>query len=354
MKALVLLGDSRSEVREFPDPKPGPGEVLVRIKVSGVCGSDLKQYVYKVPPEKQKEMDAKFKDAKPYPPIPGHEGSGVVEETGEGVTSVKPGDRVSIYHYESCGKCEQCVKGYFMRCSKTKGMGQIGCQGSFADLKVTPERNCMVLSEGLSFVDGAFIACGAQTSFAALNKLGLSGLDDIAIFGLGPVGLCGVVMAKAMGAKVAAFGRREIRLGLARKFGADMVVDIDAVKADKNPKKIWGDIREKFPGSFSAGYETSGSEDAMKWMLQLLTFDGRAVTVAGGAPIPNWFIGRDTSIRGSFIMPRGMYDKLAGFMLKHKTNLEKMVTHRFPIEKAKEAFETAAAKECGKVIVEWK
>jgi len=354
LKALVFLGDSRSEVREFPDPRPGPGEVLVRMKVSGICGSDLHQYAHRMPPEKQKELEEKFRGTNFFPPIPGHEGSGIVEEVGEGVSSVKVGDRVSIYHYESCGKCEQCIKGYFMRCAKARGMGQVGCQGSFADYKVTPERNCMVLPPELSFVDGAFIACGAQTTFSALRKLQLSGTDDIVIFGLGPVGLCGVVMSRAMGARVAAFGRRKIRLGFAQDYGAEAVIDIDQIQEEKNLHNVWKSLQEKFPSGFSAAYETSGSEEARKWMLHLLSYDGRAVIVAGGGTIQNWLCGREISVRGSFIMPRGMYPQLADFLVRHKIDLEHMVTHRFPIEKAPEAFELAAGKECGKVVVEWK
>ena len=196
MKGVVLLGDGELAVKEFEDPKPGRGEVVVRTKAAGICGSDIHMLHS---PKKRHEGRPEM--------IAGHEGAGIIEEIGEGVTMVEPGNRVSIYHYIGCGKCRHCLAGYRQWCRETKGMG-LGVHGADADFILTKEDNCYVMPEELSFIDGAFMACGAGTAYSALSKLRPNGTSTLAVFGLGPVGLAGVIMAKAMGAQVVAIGRR--------------------------------------------------------------------------------------------------------------------------------------------------
>ncbi|MGQ9456374.1 MAG: alcohol dehydrogenase catalytic domain-containing protein [Armatimonadota bacterium] len=111
MRGVVLLGDGKLEVREFPDPVPGPGEVVVRVKTAAICGSDI--HMYHAPNGRGVGRDV----------IAGHEPAGIVESVGDGVTSVKPGDRVSVYHYIGCGKCKNCLMGFWQWCLQTKGLG---------------------------------------------------------------------------------------------------------------------------------------------------------------------------------------------------------------------------------------
>lgn len=338
MRGVVLLGDGKLAVKEFPDPKPGRGEVVVRTKVAAICGSDI--YVYHLP---QKHFEGRPEL------VAGHEPAGVVEAVGEGVTLVKPGDRVSLYHYVGCGKCTQCRAGLWQWCAETKGLGS-HCHGGDADLVLVKEENCFILPDQLSFIDGALMACAAGTTFSALNKLQPSGLHSLAILGLGPVGLSGVIMAKAMGATVVAIGRRKIRLDLARDLGADYIFDAE----DPDTPSA---VRGLFPAGIDMAYETSGAPEAQAFMLQMLRRGGKAVIVAGrGADTgitPSQIVGKQLTLMGSFVIPIWMVPEMARFMVGHGLAFEKMVTHRFTIDQAKEAFELFDSGECGKVVFEW-
>jgi threonine dehydrogenase-like Zn-dependent dehydrogenase len=338
MRGVVLLGEGELAVREFPDPTPGPGEVVVRTKTAAICGSDI--YMYHSP--------KKWRQGKPDV-IAGHEPSGVVEEIGDGVTMVKPGDRVTVYHYIGCGKCKQCLAGYWQWCPETKGLGG-GIHGADADFVLVKEQNCYVLPDELSFIDGAFMACAAGTTYSALSKLRPNGTTPLAITGLGPVGLSGVLMAKAMGARVIAIGRRKIRQDLAREFGADLVLDSD-------DPDLADALKAVAPCGVDMVYETSGSPEAHKLMIQILRKGGAACVVAGRGPTETLsvspMIGKELTIHGSFVLPIWMVPEMASFMAHHRLPFEKMATHRFGIEDAEEAFRLFDSGECGKVVFEW-
>ena len=338
MRGVVLLGEGELAVRELEDPIPGRGEVVVRTKAAGICGSDIHMY----------HSPKKWREGRPEMAA-GHEAAGVVEAVGEGVTLVKAGDRVSVYHYVGCGKCRQCLAGFRQWCPETKGLG-VSAHGGDADFVLVPEDNCFVLPDELSFIDGAFMACGAGTTYSAFAKLRPNGTNSLAVFGLGPVGLAGVMTAKAMGAQVVAVGRRQCRLELAREFGADYIVDADDPDAPATIKGL-------FPNGVDMVYETSGAPEAQAYMLQMLKRGGEACIVAGkggkdginAGPI----IGKQLTIRGSFVLPIWMVPDMAAFMIRHGLPFEKMVTHRFSIDEAEEAFKLFDSGECGKVVFEW-
>ena len=338
MRGVILAGEKEVLIKEFPDPVPGHGEVVVRMKAAAICGSDLP--AYNAPKDQRAKREV----------IQGHEPSGIVESIGPGVTSVQPGDRVTIYHYLACGKCEQCAAGNLMWCREARGLGG-GAHGGDADFILIDERNALKLPEQLSFIDGAAIACIAGTGYSALSKIAPSGRDTFAVFGLGPVGLTGVMFGKAMGAKVIGIGRRKIRLDLARTLGADEVIDIDEVPETGRALMELTDGR-----GADAAFETSGSPAAFAAMVQGLRRGGRAVTVAG-ARLESFstgpLVGKQLTIMGSFVMPIHMYGDLTRFMLAHDLHFEPMVTHKFPLEKASEAFELFDSGECGKVVFVW-
>lgn len=339
MRGVVLTGDRGVDIREFPDPSPGPGQVVVRLKTAAICGSDL--HTYTAPREHL---------AKRTPVIQGHEPSGIVEAIGEGVTEVRPGDRVTVYHYLGCGKCQQCSSGMIQWCRQTQGLGT-HVHGGDADLLLVDERNALKLPTELSFIDGAAIACIAGTTFSAFSKINPSGTDTLAVFGLGPVGLTGVMFGKAMGARVIGIGRRRIRLDLARRLGADEVIDIDETP------EVARALMDLTGRGADLAYETSGSVAAFRAMIQGLRRGGKAVCVAGvkfDEPFHmGGLIGKQLTIMGSFVMPLGMYDDLVRFMIRHRLHFEPMVTHRFALDDAPEAFRLFDSGECGKVIFEW-
>jgi len=342
MRGVVFLGDRRAEVREFPIPAPGPGQVLVRLRRAAVCGSDL--HVYRQP-------SSYFEGKAAW--IPGHEPAGDVVALGPGCERVKEGDRVTIYHWLACGHCRECRQGYYQFCEQRRGLGQPNAVGPDADYIVVDERNCLLLPASLSYEDGAFIACIAGTGYSAMRKLRCNGEDTVLVTGQGPVGLVGDVLAKAMGARVVAVDLVAERLALADVAGADAIVDAATEDAGDAVRALTGGR------GATAGYETSGSAAGRQAVIDGLRVQGRAAFVGIGAQEPSLpvgpIIGKELTIMGSFVMPIGYYWDLVAFMLRHDLSscFDKLVTHRYSLEDAPEAFAIADEGRCGKVMLVW-
>ncbi len=337
MRGVVFLGDRRASVREFPSPQPGWGEVVVQLKAGGLCGSDLHRY----------RQDAAQRTGNMT--ISGHEPCGVVERLGIGVTNVRVGERVSVYHYRGCGHCKHCQGGNIMWCAKSRGYG-VPMHGSNADFILTDARNCLSLPTGLSFACGAMMACNAGTAFSSLRKLHPVGGDTVAIFGQGPVGLAGTLFAKAMGSRVIGIEPIAERRELARALGADETIDPNADDANNAVKEL------THGEGADCSFETSGSSYGVTGAVDCLRLGGRAVFVGkyeDKSITPSQIIGRQLTLMGSFVLPIHMYYEMLRLILERRVTLEAMVTHRFPLEKAQEAFALFDSGKTGKVIFEW-
>ena len=339
MRGVVLLGDRECCVKELPDPVPGPGEVRVRMMATGICGSDL--HLYHIDKEQAKRRGDR---------IPGHEPCGIVDSIGQGVKKVKEGDRVTIYHYLGCGHCDYCASGNMMWCRETRGYGG-AVDGSHADFVITDERNCVPMPDSMSFVDGAFVACPGGTAYSSMRKLDVGAGDTVAIFGLGPVGLSGVILAKAMGGKVIGVDIVDERTELAMRLGADAVVN--AQKEDPV------DAIRSFTGGKGAAlaFEASGSAKGRSDIVSCLRRAGKAVFVGAGNSEkvinPGQIIGSQLTLMGSFVLPIWMSWEMVNFLDAQKISFEGAVTHRFPIEEAPEAYRIFDEGKTGKVVFEW-
>ena len=225
MRGVVFTGGRELEMMEFPDPTPGPDEVVVEMKASGMCGSDLHQYRR---PKTSGGANATGLPANPNPVIAGHEPCGVVAAVGPGVSEkeARVGERVMVHHYQGCTQCNHCRSGWQQLCQEVpvKVYGSNSHGGHAKYLKV-PANTLVPLADELTFSAGAAISCGSGTAYSALRRMRLSGNDTLAIFGQGPVGLAGTQFAKAMGARVIALDINPQRLQRAKDFGADEVVD---------------------------------------------------------------------------------------------------------------------------------
>ena len=223
MRGVVFLGERKLEVRDFPDPTPGPGEVVLEIKASGMCGSDLKFYR----PSRAEATKALGLGGSGEPIIAGHEPCGVVAARGAGVApgQAPDGARVMVHHYKGCGVCEHCRVGWQQLCREGIVVYGATGDGAHADYMKVPVSTLVPLPDELSFETGAAISCGTGTVFGALKRVNLTGSDTIAIFGQGPVGLSATQFAHAMGARVLALDTVAERLELAKDLGADAVVD---------------------------------------------------------------------------------------------------------------------------------
>jgi len=339
MKGVVLLGDRECCVKEFPDPEPGAGEVRVKMMATGICGSDL--HLYHMGKEQAENRGDR---------IPGHEPCGIVDKLGHGVTKVKEGDRVTIYHYLGCGYCDQCAAGNLMWCREARGYGG-PVDGSHADFVIADERNCVPMPDSVSFIDGAFIACPGGTAYSSMRKLDVKAGDTVAVFGLGPVGLSGVIVAKAKGGKVIGVDILDKRTGLATKLGADAVVN--ASKDDPV-----GAIRNFSNGKGAAlAFEASGSSKGRSDIVSCLRRGGKAVFVGAGSSEkvinPGQFIGSQLTLMGSFVLPLWLTWEMVDFVDSQKVSFEGTVTHRFSIEDAPEAYKLFDEGNTGKVVFEW-
>src|SRR5258706_13476089 len=232
MRGAVFLGNRNVELRNRPAPPPGPGEVAIAMKASGVCGSDLK--FYRSPPGAAQAALGLGSAKEPF--IAGHEPCGVVVARGPGVSEreAPDGQRVMDHHYSGCGVCPHCRVGWSQLCRTGITVYGVTAHGGHADYLKVPARTLVPLPDELSFAEGAAVACGTGTAFSALRRMNLRGGDTLAVFGQGPVGLSATVLGAAMGARVIAVETSKERLQLAEKFGADVVVDSthdDPVKA---------------------------------------------------------------------------------------------------------------------------
>lgn len=173
MRGIVFSGDCTLELANFPDPTPGTGEVVLEIKASGMCGSDLHFY-------------RRSRSALAAPIIVGHEPCGVVVAAGPGVVGklARVGSRVMVHHYHGCTNCEECRSGWPQLCQTTPAtVYGIDAHGSHATYMKIPASTLVPLHECLSFAAGAAISCGTGTAWGAFERIGLTGRDTVVIYG---------------------------------------------------------------------------------------------------------------------------------------------------------------------------
>ncbi|HMB88376.1 MAG TPA: alcohol dehydrogenase catalytic domain-containing protein, partial [Methylomirabilota bacterium] len=196
MRGIVFTGNRQLEIREFPDPTPGPGEVVLEIKASGMCGSDLKFYRAAGNEAASLGLGGSGKQV-----IAGHEPCGVIAAVGLGVseTEARVGQRVMNHHYTGCGRCKHCRVGWSQLCPSGITVFGVTGDGAHARYMKVPARTNVPLPDELSFEEGAAVSCGTGTAYGALKRLDVSGRDTLAVFGQGPVGLSATMLGAAMG-----------------------------------------------------------------------------------------------------------------------------------------------------------
>src|SRR4051794_27001653 len=192
MRGVFLPGGRQVDIREVADPTPGPGQVVVRMRASTICGSDIRA-IYR---EHLGTGAESYRGV-----VAGHEPCGEIVEVGPGCRRFAVGDRVVLYHIAGCGLCADCRAGYMVSCTSPL-RAAYGWQrdGGHADLLVADEATCIALPDALSYLDGACVACGFGTAFEALRRVDAGGGDAVAVVGLGPVGLAVGLLASELGA----------------------------------------------------------------------------------------------------------------------------------------------------------
>lgn len=339
MKAVFFPGNRRTEIREVPDPTPGPDEVVVEIRASGMCGSDLHTY--------------RSETGSPY--IIGHEPCGVVVGRGGAVDprTAPDGARVMVHHYDGCRTCRECLSGWTQLCEQGSVVfGRTG-DGAHARWMKVPARTLVPLPEALSFVEGAAVSCGTGTAYGALKRMGLQGGEALAVFGQGPVGQSGTMIGAAMGARVIAVDVDPGRLEAARAFGAAETV---LASADAPAGAVAERVRA-LTGGRGASYtlECSGNAQAIVEALRATRRWGTVCLVGmGGTPTVNVtddVIRAQLTILGSWTFSTVGQADCAAFCAAHALPVEKLFTHRFALEDAPEAYRMFDNRETGKAVI---
>ncbi|HEX7812684.1 MAG TPA: zinc-binding dehydrogenase [Burkholderiales bacterium] len=347
MKGVVFAGDRKLQILDFPDPTPGPGEVVLEIKASGMCGSDLK--FYRAVGGASSLGLGKISG----PLIAGHEPCGVVAAVGPGVAEnqAKVGMRVMQHHYRGCGVCEHCSTGWMQLCVEgvKEVYGATG-HGAHARYMKCPARTLVPLPDELSFEAGAAISCGTGTAWGALHRLGLSGDQTIAIFGQGPVGLSATLLASGMGARVIALDTGEERLARAREFGADVLI---------NPAKtenVVQAIRDLTHGRGAhASLDASSSPKARADAVRCVRTWGKACFVGEGdtvtLDVSNDMLRRQVTIIGSWTFSSVGQGECARYVADREIDLDRLFTQRWKLEQAEEAYKLFDKQTSGKGVI---
>ena len=224
MKAITVLGQNNIVMRDEPVRELEPDEVLCRVVFTGVCGTDLAIYAGTTTFVTSGQIK--------YPVRIGHEWSGYVVKCGKDVTLFKEGDRVVSETAVACRKCEACKKGDFSNCKYTRSVGTIDAwDGSYAEYVIFPESHLYHLPDEISYEQGAMIE-PLQIAYAGMRKFTITKDSVVAVIGTGPIGMCCLALAKAMGAgKIIMIGRTDFKLEAAKKMGATDTINIRSVDA---------------------------------------------------------------------------------------------------------------------------
>lgn len=347
MLGVVFLGDRKLALREFPDPAPGPRDVVLEIKASGMCGSDL--HVYRASFKPGDTTSGFARGAEPV--IAGHEPCGVVVAVGSGVTEreARVGQRVMDHHYTGCETCKHCRSGWAQMCLKGATVFGANGNGAHARYMKVPVHTLVPLPDALSFETGAAISCGTGTAYHALRRLNLQGGETIAIFGQGPVGLSATQLANAMGARVIALDVSQPRAERARDFGAHEVVDSRA----NNPVEA---IRELTHGEGAhKTLDTSGNGEARAAAARAVRTWGTACYVGERGQVtldvsPD-MIRRQVTLVASWTFSTGGQAECAEFVADHGIDVDKLFTHRWRLDQAEEAYRVFDAQTEGKGVI---
>jgi threonine dehydrogenase-like Zn-dependent dehydrogenase len=347
MKGVVFLGDRKLEILDFPDPEPGPGEVVLEIKASGMCGSDLKFY------RAAGGAASLGFTASGGPVIAGHEPCGVVVVVGPGVPEkqARVGMRAMQHHYRGCGVCPHCATGWMQLC--VEGVAEvygITGHGAHARCMKCPARTLVPLPDELSFETGAAISCGTGTAWAALHRLGLQGDHTIAIFGQGPVGLSATQLAAAMGARVIALDTSEERLGRARAFGAAELLNPTQVQ------NVVAAIRDLTHGlGAHLALDASSSPQARAEAVRCVRTWGKACFVGEGdsvtLDVSNDLLRRQVTLIGSWTFSTVGQAECARFVADRGIAVDQLFTHRWRLDQTEEAYRLFDAQTAGKGVI---
>lgn len=340
MKALSKLHKKEGIwMTDAPRPTIGHNEVLIKIRKTAICGTDIHIY----------NWDEWAQNTIPAPMITGHEFVGEVVEVGDEVQGLKEGDRVSGEGHITCGYCRNCRAGRRHLCRNTIGVG-VNRQGCFAEYLAIPAVNAFVLPDDISDDVASILDPFGNATHTALS-FDLVG-EDVLITGAGPIGIMAVAIAKHVGARhVVITDVNEYRLDLARKMGATKAINVAKTKLEDVMTEL------NMTEGFDVGLEMSGNPMAFNDLINAMNHGGRAALL--GIPPKETLIDWNQVIFKGLIL-KGIYGremfetwyKMAS-MVQSGLDVSSVITHQFHVDDFQTAFDTMRSGESGKVILDW-
>ena len=329
----------------MPVPEPGHGEVLLRMKASTICGSDIRciyhEHLGKGPEGYQGV-------------IAGHEPCGQIVKTGPGCRRFGVGDRVIVYHISGCGVCNDCRRGYMISCTSERYRRAYGWQrdGGMADYLLAEEKDLIALPDELSYADGAQVACGFGTVYEGLAEdRDFSGDDAVLITGLGPVGLATGALCRKLGARADHRHRRGAGAAATWRRGWGC-----ATRCWRRGRTMWRRCARLTGGrGVERAIDCSANEAARATAIRATRKWGRIVFLGEGGrvefnPSPD-IIHDQKTIYGSWVTSTWLMEELVERLVRWNLHPAELVTHRFPLEHAPEAYALMSSGKCGKVAV---
>jgi len=343
MQAAFLPGNSTVELRTVPVPNPGHGEVLLRVKASTICGSDIRciyhEHLGKGPEGYQGV-------------IAGHEPAGQIVEEGPGCRRFRVGDRVIVYHISGCGVCNDCRRGYMISCTSEKYRRAYGWQrdGAMAEYMLAEEKDLIALPDQLSYADGAQVACGFGTVYEGLERVGINGSHAVLITGLGPVGLAAAALCRKLGAqKIIGIEIVPERLQIAKNLG---LCDVALTHRPENVAEV-----RDLTGGFGVerAVDCSADAEARATAIRATRKWGKIVFLGEGGgvqfnPSPD-LIHDQKTICGSWVTSTWLMEELVERLVRWNLHPQDIITHRFALNNVAEAYRLMASGKCGKVAV---
>ena len=324
MRAAVVEDFTKPLVlKDVPRPSAGAGEIVVRVETSGLCHTDIHAARGDWP-------------VKPTPPfIPGHEGVGIVEEVGAGVTEVGVGDRVAMpWLGYACGTCDYCVSGWETLCLEQKNTGY-SIDGGFAEYVKANGRYVVKVPLGVDPVDAAPLTCAGVTTYKAVKVAGTRSSDLVAIFGVGGLGHLALQYARIAGGRVVAVDLHEEKLELARELGATFTVNAAEESRGRDPAARRGQPGDR-ARSVAEGLRAGVRLASARWDARIRRATGRDTvalpifeTVLNGITVVGSIVGTRVDLREVFEL--------------HAAGLTKVVTEVRPLSTVNDAIEDVDA-----------
>lgn len=326
MKAAMFYGAGKPfKIEEVPTPKPGPGEVLVKIAACGVCHTDLHYTDHNVPTFKKPPL------------ILGHEPSGTVAAVGNSVKNWKEGDHVLLPAVYGCGVCEACRRGRENICDNMVMFGN-NIDGAYAEYIVVSQHTLFALPDELPLVESSIIADAITTPYhAVVNRGRVKPGDSVIVFGCGGIGLNVIQTAVAVGASVIAVDIAPEKLAWAKRMGAIATINSKEVeRVDKEARKLTN-------GGVDVAFEVIGLPETQSVAFACARSGGRLVLVGYSARLMDLNSGRtmyrEMEIVGSLGCPAAEYPKVIELARSGKLKVKELVTAHYPLEQINDAFD---------------